>query len=58
MNPSTLIIILIVGFIFFRQYGKSISGKGRKVTVTSQLIIPIIYIFIFKSTFQSVFSIS
>lgn len=56
MNSSTLIIVLIVAFIFFRQYGKSISGKGRKVTVVSQLIIPIIYIFIFKSTFESVFS--
>ena len=56
MNSSTLVIILIVAFIFIRQYGKSISGKGRKVTVTSQLIIPIIYIFIFKSTFESVFS--
>ena len=57
MNSSTLIIVLIVAFIFFKQYGKSISGKGRKVTVVSQLIIPIIYIFIFKSTFESIFSV-
>lgn len=54
MNSSGLII----AFIFFRQYKKSISGKGRKVTVTSQLIIPIIYIFIFKSTFEFIFSTS
>lgn len=58
MNSSSLVIILIIAFIFFRQYGKSISGKGRKVTVVSQLIIPIVYIFIFKSTFQSIFNTS
>lgn len=58
MNSSGLIIILIIAFIFFKQYKKGISGKGRKVTVTSQLIIPIVYIFIFKSTFVSIFSTS
>lgn len=58
MNSSGLIIILIILFIFFRQYKKNISDRGRKITVTSQLIIPIIYIFIFKNTFEYIFSIS
>ena len=51
MNSSGLIIILIILFIFFRQYKKNISDRGRKITVASQLIIPILYIFIFKNTF-------
>lgn len=58
MNSSGLIIILIILFIFFRQYKKNISDRGRKITVTSQLIIPILYIFIFKNTFEYIFSAS
>ena len=58
MNSSSLIIILIILFIFFRQYKKNISDRGRKITVASQLIIPILYIFIFKNTFEYIFSTS
>lgn len=58
MNSSGLIIILIILFIFFRQYKKNISDRGRKITVASQLIIPILYIFIFKNTFEYIFSTS
>lgn len=58
MNSSSLIIILVIALIIFNQYRKSISNKGKKITVTSQLIIPIIYIFIFRSTFEFIFYMS
>ena len=58
MHSSGLIIILIILFIFFRQYKKNISDRGCKITVASQLIIPILYIFIFKNTFEYIFSTS